>query len=594
MIWGMERPWFHMAREIERAVAAVASELEAFGEGFSPDVRPADPRFGDFQVNGVLPYAKEQKTNPRALGEELLRALRASAAFPEESFELELAGPGFINFRLTPTYLLNWLEAYGTETALRNAAGDVYAGKTVVVDYSSPNTAKQMHVGHIRSTVIGEAISRLLDFCGARVIRDNHIGDWGTQFGILILAIQEAGVDLDSLGDAAVPTLERLYKTGSAQTKDDPAALERARGELVKLQQGDPENTELWKKITAVSWASFQQNYDMLGVKFDVVLGESFYRDQVDRVYSELQEAGIAEESQGALVVFHPEHPRFKEQPMLLRKRDGASNYATTDMATALYRVEHFGADAFLILTDTRQRDHFEQIFLTFRKWMRWKDIPVPEMEHIMFGTVLGEDGKAIKTRSGEPVLMRDLLLEGIRRAHGVVEEKNASLPAEEKEQIARVVGIEAVRYADLSQNRSSDYKFQWDKLLSFDGNTAPYLLYAIARIHSIFRKAGLDPLAAELGEGATAFETETELALARKLMGFVNAINMTLGDFRPHLLCTYLYELAVSFSSFYNADKVMVEDPAVRARRQLLCARTLLILETGCHLLGMETLERM
>ena len=590
----MDKPWFHLAAEIERAVALVAAELEGFDGSFSPDVRIADPRFGDFQVNGVLPYAKQQKTNPRALGERLLQALQASPWFPETAFTLELAGPGFINFKLTPGYLLDWLKAYGSPAALGEAAGHVYLEKTVVVDFSSPNTAKQMHVGHIRSTVIGEAICRLLAFCGARVIRDNHIGDWGTQFGILIMAIKDEGVQLDSLGAEAVPTLERLYKAGSAQTREDPSALERARAELVLLQQGDPENTALWKQITAVSWDSFQQNYDMLGVRFDEVFGESFYRDQVDRVYGELLEAGIAEESQGALVVFHPEHPRFKTQPMLLRKSDGASNYATTDMATAIYRVEHFGADAFLILTDTRQRDHFEQIFLTFEKWMRWKGQAVPEMEHIMFGTVLGEDGKAIKTRSGEPVLMRDLFEEGIRRASGVVEEKNPDLPADEKEQIARVVGIEAVRYADLSQNRSSDYKFQWDKLLSFEGNTAPYLLYAIARIHSIFRKMELDPQAPDLGAEASAFETETEIALARKLVGFVNAMHQTLNDFRPHVLCTYLYELAGHFSSFYNADKVRVEDPGIRARRLILCSRTLLILETGCELLGMETLERM
>lgn len=583
---------FELARELDRRIREAASTLDPFDDSFEPMVRPSEPRYGDFQANGVLPYAKAGKCNPRELGRALLSACQASESFPEEQLTLELAGPGFINIRLQPAFLLAWLQTFRTDEDFRTSAARLRAGRTIVVDYSSPNTAKQMHVGHVRSTVIGEAIARLLEFCGADVIRDNHIGDWGTQFGIIIYALKNQDVDLEALGDDALPKVEALYKWGAAQTREKPEALAAAREELVKLQQGDPQNTRLWESVTRVSWQSFAEIYELLNIRFDEVLGESFYRDKVDRVYEELTNAGIAEVSQGALVVFHPEHPRFCEQPMMLRKRDGASNYATTDMATALYRVEEMDADEFIILTDTRQKDHFEQVFLTFRKWMEARKAPVPEMVHITFGSVLGEDGKAIKTRSGEPVLLKDLLHEGIDRARAIVREKNPDLPLEEQEQIARVVGIEAIRYADLSQNRTSDYKFQWNKLLSFDGNTAPYLLYAIARIYSILRKAGRAP--GEEEAAATPFETEAELALARKLIAFPEALRQTLGDLRPHFLCTYLYELSVQFSSFYNADKVMVDDPQTRARRLLLCSRTLRVLESGCHLLGMTTLQRM
>ncbi len=583
---------FELVRDLDRRFREVASGSGNFDDSFEPMIRPAEPRFGDFQVNGVLPYAKAAKRNPRELGQALLEAWRASQCFSGDQSTLELAGPGFINIRLQPAFLLAWLQTFRTDEDLRASAARLRQGRTIVVDYSSPNTAKQMHVGHIRSTVIGEAIARLLEFCGAEIIRDNHIGDWGTQFGIIIYALKHHEIDLEGLGEDALPKVEALYKWGTAQAREKPEALAAAREELVKLQQGDPENTRLWNAVTRVSWKSFADIYELLNIRFDEVLGESFYRDKVDRVYEELTDAGIAAVSQGALVVFHPEHPRFSEQPMILRKSDGASNYATTDMATALYRVEEMDADEFIILTDSRQKDHFEQVFLTFRKWMEARKKSIPDMVHITFGSVLGEDGKAIKTRSGEPVLLRELLREGIDRARAIVREKNPGLPEEEQEHIAHVVGIEAIRYADLSQNRTSDYKFQWDKLLSFDGNTAPYLLYAIARIHSIFRKANRTP--GEEEAAADSFETEAERALARKLIVFPEALRQTLNDLRPHLLCTYLYELSVQFSSFYNADKVMVDELQVRARRLLLCSRTLRVLECGCHLLGMTTLKRM
>jgi len=426
------------------------------------------------------------------------------------------------------------------------------------------------------------------------MIRDNHIGDWGTNFGTLIRQIKKEGYDLDNPGAKPLAELEALYKAGTAEEKEDDSIREQSRQELVKLQNGDPENTKLWEKIVAVSNAAAAKIYAMIGVESDYTLGESFYRDKVDRIYKELGEVGLSEESEGALVVFHREHPRFKDYPFLIRKRDGASNYASTDLATILYRKEHFQAKEIVYVTDGRQQDHFEQLFLTATKWFDAKGYDLPRLKHVWFGTILGEDGKAIKTRSGEPILLGALLEEAIERAYTIVTEKNADLPEEERRNIAEVVGIGAVRYADLSQNRTQDYVFAWERLLAFEGNTAPYLLYAAARIHSIFRKAELEPHRKRDEEAASAPETEQELSLARKLMVFPVVMDIAISDLRPHHLCTYLYELAGEFSSFYSANKVIVDDPAVKSRRLLLCSRTLHTLETGLRLLGIEPLKRM
>jgi arginyl-tRNA synthetase len=347
-----------------------------------------------------------------------------------------------------------------------------------------------------------------------------------------------------------------------------------------------------WERINGISLAAFEEIYGLVGVRFDETLGESFYADKVGAVYEELEQAGISEESEGAVVVFHPEHSRFAEQPFIVRKSDGASNYATTDLATLKYRVERFEADEIIYVTDGRQRDHFEQLFLTAEKWFAASDRPLPALRHVWFGTILGEDGKAIKTRSGDPVKLLDLLQEAIRRAHAIVVEKNPDLPAEETDEIARVTGLGAVRYADLSQNRSSDYLFEWDKLLALEGNTAPYLLYAVARIHSIFRKIDLIPGQGE--EFATTFETESEKNLARRLLFFAPTLSQTIRELRPHYLCSYLYDLAGDFATFYNQDKVAVDEPEIRSRRLLLCSRTLAVLETGLTLLGISTLTKM
>lgn len=581
---------FNLAADLDAALNAAATTAGLEADAFNPEVRPADPRHGDFQANGVLGYAKARKLNPRATAEQLVTALPDSL---REGYDVSIAGPGFINFTLKPATLLEWLQTHDTAAHLKSGASALYHGQRYVVDYSSPNTAKQLHVGHIRSMVIGEAICRLLEFCGAEVTRDNHIGDWGTQFGKLIWGYKNL-LDEAALARDPLEELERLYKAADAASKADPAKLEAARGELVKLQQGDAENLALWHKINAISSAAFQKIYQRLDITFDHELGESFYNDKLPRIYSEMQETGLAEESQGALVVFHPEHPRFKTQPFIVRKSDGASNYATTDLATMLYRTEHFKADAIIILTDTRQNDHFEQLWLTVQKWYAQKSYPLPKFEHVSFGSILGEDGKAIKTRSGDPIRLQALLDEAVERAFALVTEKSPDLPEADRRDIANAVGLGAVRYADLSQNRSSDYVFNWDKILSFDGNTAPYLLYAVTRVHSIFRKAGLDPKDATATANASAFETEHEIALARKLAGLPAVLNTTTAQLRPHFLCTYLYELAGTFSSFYAAEKVIVDEAPVRARRLLLCARTLLFLETGLHLLGLRTLSRM
>lgn len=581
---------FNLAADLDTALKAAATSAGLESEAFHPDVRPADPRHGDFQANGVLGYAKARKLNPRATAEKLVIALPDSL---RSGYAISIAGPGFINFTLKPATLLAWLQVHDSAAHLKSGADALYHGQRYVVDYSSPNTAKQLHVGHIRSMVIGEAICRLLEFCGAHVTRDNHIGDWGTQFGKLIWGYKNL-LDAAALAHDPLEELERLYKAADAAAKSDPAKLDAARAELVKLQQGDAENLALWQKINAISSGAFQKIYERLDIKFDHELGESFYNDKLPRIYAEMQATGLAEESQGALVVFHPEHPRYKTQPFIVRKSDGASNYATTDLATMLYRTEHFAADAIIVLTDTRQNDHFEQLWLTTQKWYAKQGYRLPKFEHVSFGSILGSDGKAIKTRSGDPIRLQALLDEAQERAFALVTDKSPQLPEPERRDIARAVGLGAVRYADLSQNRSSDYVFDWDKILSFDGNTAPYLLYAVTRVHSIFRKAGLDPVDATATAGASAPETEHEIALARKLAGLPAVLNTTTAQLRPHFLCTYLYELAGTFSSFYAAEKVIVDEPPVRARRLLLCARTLLFLETGLRLLGLRPLTRM
>ncbi len=577
---------FDLLPSFDQLLYNTALSLDGFNEDFEPQTRSADERFGDFQANGVLPFAKKAGKNPRELAQNLIDALPQS-----EDWTVELAGPGFINFTLTPKFLLTWISEHGSDAALKTSAR-CQSPKKVALDYSSPNTAKQMHVGHIRSTIIGESIARILAFQGNDIIRDNHLGDWGTQFGILLLAIKEQKISLDDLGDDPIAQLEDLYRQGNARIKEDDVALTQARQELVKLQEGNPENLQLWEKIREISMSSFLKIYDLLDVKFDHSLGESFYRDKVDDVYQGLSKHKICQEDDGALVVFHPEHKRFAKQPFIIRKSDGASNYATTDLATLSYRQKEWQAEQIIYVTDGRQRDHFEQLFLTAEKWFNADKKTLPTLSHVWFGTILGDDNKAIKTRDGQPIKLIDLLEEAILRAADMVRQKNMELPEEEVQRRAEVIGLGAVKYADLSQDRTLDYVFSWDKMLAMQGNTAPYLQYAVARISSIFRK--VERSTDDSFSQARPPESDSERKLSRKLLFFPLALKQATKELKPHFLCTYLYELATEFSSFYNQEKVIIDDLEAKELRLLLCASTQSVLKTGLNLLGIDTLEEM
>lgn len=564
------------------------SARECGYDNFTPEVRTSDPRFGDLQSNGVLRYAKVVGKSPRMIAEEIFNNLQKDPQITD-NFQCTLSGPGFINFKFKNSFLCNWLNSHCDISAFKR---DIVSlnGQTIVVDYSSPNTAKQMHVGHLRSMNIGESICRLLKFCDARVIGDNHIGDWGTQFGIMIMAIKREHVDLSTIPeDQAIIEIEKLYKLGNALTKEDEKFLNIAREELVKLQNGDEENLKIWQQINELSYKSFQKIYDAFHIKFDYVLGESFYRDKVDEVCKSLAKLGIAREDAGALVVFFENDPKYKDQPFIIRKADGASNYATTDLATVKYRVDHWHTDEIIYVTDGRQQDHFRQLFMTVERWFSTASEKLPKLKHVWFGTILGEDGKAIKTRDGSPIYLKDLLAESIKRAYQIVDDKNPDLSEDEKNNIAKVVGIGAIRYFDLSQNRTNDYMFSWENMLSFDGNTAVYMLYAVARLHSILSKIAKrdDHLAVEI-------TTEEERVLARKLIYFTSVLQQVIDDLRPHYLCTYLYELAGDFSSFYSSNRVLINDEDVQNTRLALCERTLFVLTLGLNLLGIDTLSKM
>ena len=594
--------WFNPAAGLDSVLRRVAGTLESFSGDFSPEIRSADLRFGDFQANGVLGEAKRAKTNPRTLAGTLVDALKNSGEIDPAFVEMSVAGPGFINFKLTPAFLARWLACFRGADEMRKSAGTAYRGKKVVIDYPSANTAKQMHVGHLRIMDIGEAVSRLLEFCGADLVRDNHIGDWGTNFGVLIFEIKRKNYAFPPDDELALEQLEELYKSGTAFCKDaekNPGAMDAARAELVKLQRGDAENLALWERIVRVSNAACEKLYAVFGVKPDVTLGESFYRDKVGRIYDELTACGIAEEDDGALIVWNDSDPRYSRNnenaaPFIIRKKDGGSNYASTDLATLLYRVEHFRADEIVYVTDDRQCDHFRMLFLTAARWFKEKNYVLPSLRHVSFGKILGGNGKPLKTKEGGTIRLKALVAEAVDRAFAIVSEKSPNLPETERRKIAETVGVAAIRYVDLLSNRTSDYMFSWERLLAFEGNTAPYLLYAVARIRSVFRKAGTTLEAAGSGDEILVPATDAEIALAKKLLGFSAAIQTACTELKPHHICACLFEIAGAFSAFYNANKVMVDDPAVRALRLRLCARTCVILETGLRLLGIEPLERM
>lgn len=560
-------------------------------------VRPCDPKFGDYQTNALMSLARTRKLNPRQLATDVVAKLDVS----DVCEKIEIAGAGFLNFRLKSTALEATLQAA--------ARGDhlffdkATRPRTVIIDFSSPNVAKPMHVGHIRSTGIGDALQRVFRLLGHRVITDNHIGDWGTQFGKLLLG-WKSSLDRAALDRDAIAELERLYKLINTECEVNPARLEAAKQELVKLQAGDAENTGIWKEMIRLSQIQFDAVYGRLGVKFDHALGESFYNPWLDGIVTDLLASGVARESEGAVGVFSEgklpprEDPflvnrdgEWVADPALVRKSDGGFNYTTTDLATLDYRIKTWSPDEILYVVDDRQSPHFKKLFIAFTRWQ--PDVAARvKLVHIGFGKILGEDGKPFKTRSGDTVKLADLLDEAEERALKVVTEKSADIPEGTRKDIARVVGIGAVKYADLLPNRQSDYMFSWDKMLALSGNTAPYLQYAYARIKSIFRKAGASGGGSEVSE--IALRAPEEIALAKQLLNFGITLEAIAEEHRPNYLCNYLFELAGRFTSFYENCPVLKADAAERASRLTLCDLTARVLKQGLELLGIEVVEQM
>jgi arginyl-tRNA synthetase len=560
--------------------------VRAFGPELAdvdPLVRPTqDTRFGDFQANVAMSLGKRLGRKPRDVADALVAALDLSGI----ASRTEIAGPGFVNVTLDDAFLA----AKARDAALdreRLGLAATAAPETVVVDYSGPNVAKEMHVGHLRSTVIGDALARTLDFQGDRVVRRNHVGDWGTQFGMLIQHCVETGARLGADTD-----LTEMYRAAVARDASDAAFSERARARVVALQSGDAETRRWWQELVALSERQFDAVYRRLDVTLalDDIRGESAYNALLPDVVADLRAKGLARESEGALCVF-PEGFSTKEGdplPLIVQKSDGGYLYATTDLAALRQRVIELGAQRLVYVTDARQRQHFQMVFATARAagWVG----PDVRVEHVVFGSVLGEDGKPFKTRSGDTVRLAELLDEAEERALAVVVEKNAELGPDERTRVAHVVGIGAIKYADLASDRVKDYVFSWPRMLAMDGNTAPYLQYAYARIRSIFRKAGLDAAPA----AAVVLREPTERALVLQVLAFEGVVDAVGRTLEPHRLCGYLYDVATAFSAFYEACPVLQAEPALRDSRLVLCELTARTLAVGLRLLGIETVERM
>ncbi|MFW2390397.1 MAG: arginine--tRNA ligase [Polyangiales bacterium] len=558
-------------------------------------VRPTtDAKFGDFQINGAMPLGKELKKPPRELAQPIADALADVDAIAKA----EVAGPGFVNIHLAPT----WIASKLTD-ALRDAARDgvpaVESPSKVIVDFSSPNIAKQMHVGHLRSTIIGDAISRILSFMGHEVVRDNHLGDWGTQFGLLIVGMRQWG-DESALQSDPIKELERVYKLASERAGNDDDFAERARAELAKLQSGDVENRRLWEHFVEVSRVSLDSVYAELDVSFDVWLGESAYHDALPGVVGTLLERGIAREDEGAVCIFWDEVDgvskslRKQKTPFIVRKKDGAFLYSTTDIATVQHREEQLQADRALYVVDSRQGLHFQQLFAVMKLLGAQMDL-----EHIGFGTVLGNDGKPLRTRdaSGQVITLASLLEESKQRARERIDEGISEgrlrVRPEEIDDVSRVVGIGAVKYADLRQNRLSDYQFDWDKMISFQGNAGPYLQYAYARCASIFAKGDLDM--DEIARTASiSLDAATEQALGKHLLRFADVVYQAGATSQPHLICEHVYELARAFNGFYAECPVLDAEGATRQSRLALTALTARQIRRGLGLVGIGVVDRM
>jgi arginyl-tRNA synthetase len=575
-----------------RLLAALTVAGVEIPEGFPVKVVPAaDLRHGDYQANAAMALAKRLKMNPRELATQVVEAIEA-----DDLADLEIAGPGFINFRIKP-------EAWSAKVAelisdKRLGVSEVSEPKTIVVDFSAPNVAKPMHVGHIRSTIIGDSLSRISRFLGHKVITDNHIGDWGTQFGMVIYGWKNM-LDASAIEADPLQELLRIYRAVNALCKEDEAIKYLCRDELVKLQGGDGENFAIWEKCVEVSKVGLNKIYDRLDVSFDHWLGESYYNNELAPLVEALANEELARESDGALCIFSgetlpPKQDPFKEKrdgewsdfPMIVRKKDGGFNYATTDIATVDYRLKEWGADKIWYVVDARQSLHFQQLFdVAERRGC------AADLEHVSFGTILGKDGKPLKTRDGDLPQLADVLDDAIKASRSVLDEKSNGLSVAEKEELAKVVGIGSVKFTELSHNRASDYIFDLDKMVALQGDTAPYLQYSYVRVSSIFRKLEEE---VELNAEGVKVTEEGEINLARTLAKFGEVLPTVLDDLKPNILSAYLLDLAKAFHSFFEACPVLKSEGDVRKTRLVLCEITGRVLKEGLGLLGIQVPERM
>lgn len=554
---------------------AIAGQFPDLYDADVPVVPTTNPAFGDYQCNAAMALAKKAKQKPRDVATALVNAIGNLDGLAEK---VEIAGPGFINITLSP----KWLEKKLNETAADKRLGISLAQspQTVVLDYPSPNIAKEMHIGHLRPCNIGDAIARVLEFSGDKLIRQNHVGDWGTAFGMLLAYLEATS----GKSDAALADIEQLYKAAKKRFDEDPEFKDASRQAVVRLQAGEEVATAHWKTIIGISRAHMRDMFGRLNLTVTEAdeRGESFYNPRLPGVIDDLLAKGVAEISESAAVVW----VKPFETPLIVRKSDGGYGYATTDLAALRFRTEEIKADRIIVVTDARQRQHF-QMFLDAGR--RANYLGDQAFDHVMFGAILGEDGKPIKTKSGESVKLSDVLDEAVRRAFAIVQEKNTDLSAEAKQSVAKAVGIGAIKYFDLNKDRLSDYDFDWATMLSMEGNTAPYLQFAHARIRSIFRKAdGYTP------NSAITLDAPQELTLAKHLTRLGEVIDDVARDLKPHLLCQYLYELAQKFSGFYEACPVLKSEEPTRSSRLALCDLTARTLALGLDLLGIEHPEQM
>ncbi|EED5351361.1 TPA: arginine--tRNA ligase [Salmonella enterica] len=571
-----------LSEKVSQAMIAAGAPADC-----EPQVRQsAKVQFGDYQANGMMAVAKKLGMAPRQLAEQVLTHLDLSGI----ASKVEIAGPGFINIFLEPAFLAEQVQQ---ALASERLGVSQPTRQTIVVDYSAPNVAKEMHVGHLRSTIIGDAAVRTLEFLGHHVIRANHVGDWGTQFGMLIAWLEKQ--QQENAGDMALADLEGFYRDAKKHYDEDEAFAERARNYVVKLQSGDTYFREMWRKLVDITMTQNQITYDRLNVTLtrDDVMGESLYNPMLPGIVADLKAKGLAVESEGATVVFLDEFKNKEGDPMgvIIQKKDGGYLYTTTDIACAKYRYETLHADRVLYYIDSRQHQHLMQAWTIVRKAGYVPD-SVP-LEHHMFGVMLGKDGKPFKTRAGGTVKLADLLDEALERARRLVAEKNPDMPADELEKLANAVGIGAVKYADLSKNRTTDYIFDWDNMLAFEGNTAPYMQYAYTRVLSVFRKADIDEQA--LASAPVIISEDREAQLAARLLQFEETLTVVAREGTPHVMCAYLYDVAGLFSGFYEHCPILsAENDAVRNSRLKLAQLTAKTLKLGLDTLGIETVERM